>query len=520
MNEQLIHKIHLQFQPSKEDRTADIELLQKALHSAGYPAMIPYALLRRQYAVIRESGYNLTATLVHTNQWQVVRLEPGNTTHCCYLLAVDLGSTTVSMRLLDGLSNKVLSEETCRNGQRAYGEDILSRIFYTKDSPERRAELQQITAATLNGLVESVCCDAGISPDDCCAMAVAGNTTMIHFLLGLDAFCIFHAPFIPMVNHPGWINAQEIGVSIPGPVYCFPSTANYLGGDITSGLLSVDMPHQEGVSRGLDIGTPGEMVIGGRDVLIGGAGAAGPALEGGISRSGMRAREGAIDTVSIENGALTYTVIGGGKPLGICGSGIVDLLAQMLLAGWMDRQGTLQPNASSRIRQIDGIWAVVYADAEESGSDQALVFTQHDIQQFTDTKAAAHTMVAILLQESGIELSDVDRIYLAGAFGRHLNLESAITIGLYPDVPRDKFVQAGNSSLQGACDLLTGCFTVEDADCLPSQIYYLEFAMQPDFLSLMRAASFYPHTDLRLYPTVAKRLSSYRVPNDNSFPPE
>ena len=289
-------------------------------------------------------------------------------------------------------------------------------------------------------------------------------------------------------------------------MYCFPSTANYLGGDIISGLLSTELTHREETALFLDIGTNGEMVLGNRDYLIGGAGAAGPALEGGISKSGMRARAGAVDTVTISGGELTFTTIENAPARGICGSGIVDLLAQMLLAGWMDRRGNLQTEKSSRIRRFGEELGVAYAESWESETGEPLVFTQEDILQFTQTKAAAHTMVAVLLNTAGLSLEEVDRIYLAGAFGRHLNLESAITIGMYPDVPREKFVNVGNSSLEGACRLLTGAITPEEADRIAGQLYYLEFAMQETFVDEMRAASFYPHTNLQMYPTVASRL--------------
>ena len=289
-------------------------------------------------------------------------------------------------------------------------------------------------------------------------------------------------------------------------VYCFPSTANYLGGDIISGLLATGLTQREETSLFLDIGTNGEMVLGNREYLIGGAGAAGPALEGGISKSGIRARPGAVDSVTIADNQLMVTTIAGEKPKGICGSGIVDLLAQMLLAGWMNRQGVLQPEKSERIRFLDEQWAVVYADETESADGQPLYFTQEDIRQFTETKAAAHTMVAVLLNTAGLGLENVDRIYLAGAFGRHLNLESAITIGLYPDAPREKFRNVGNSSLEGACDLLCGRISPEEADRVAREIYYLEFAMQETFVEEMRAASFYPHTNLENYPTVAANL--------------
>ena len=487
------------------DAGDDAGRLRTALERAGLEAEIPWQLVRRYDALLRAD--RVTVTTVRTPRgWQAVRLEAGDTAVRCFAAAVDLGSTTVVMRLLDFASGCVLAEGSARNGQRAYGEDILSRIFYAKDSEARRQELQQVTADTINGLMDSLCREAGVPPEDCCVMALAGNTTMIHILLGLDTFCLFHTPFRPVLKSPGLVYGPSLGLRLDGPVYCLPAAANYLGGDVLGGVVACGMADGPETTLYMDIGTNGEMVLGSREYLIGGAGAAGPALEGGISRSGMRARDGAVDTVRIHGGTLTYTVIGGGRPKGICGSGIVDLLAQMLLSGWMDRRGTLQPEASPRICRADGEWAVAYADGTETADGVPLLFTQTDIRQFTETKAAAHTMAAVLLDTAGLTLDQVDRICLAGAFGRHLDLESAITIGLYPDAPREKFRVVGNGSLEGASRLLCGQITPEAVQRAADTLYYVEFAMQEKFVEEMRAARFYPHTDLRLYPTVAPRL--------------
>ncbi|MBQ2896496.1 MAG: DUF4445 domain-containing protein [Oscillospiraceae bacterium] len=484
-----------------------MDCLHAALLAEGYDVTLSYNQLMYWYELVREANYDLTATVLRdAGGWRLAALEAGKSAVPLYALAVDLGSTTVSMRLLNVESGDILAERTHRNAQRRYGDDILSRIFYTTYDPARRRELQEVTVGTLNRLAEEVCAAGGITPGQCCAMALAGNTAMIHFLLGLDTFCLFHTPFLPRIRRVGWIECAELGLVCGGYLYCFPATANYLGGDIISGLLSTGMTKRDEISLFVDIGTNGEMIIGNRHFLVGGAGAAGPALEAGISKSGMRARDGAVDSVRIEDGTLHFTTIGGDRARGICGSGIVDLLAEMLLAGWMDGKGYLNEAASERIRRIDGERVVVYADEGESESGEALYFSETDIRQFTDTKAAAHTMVELLLQSSGVPLENVDHIYLAGAFGRHMDLESTITIGMYPDAPREKFIQVGNSSLQGATDLLLGRFTAEEANKVAEEIFYLEFAMEENFLSLMQAACFYPYTDLAQYPSVAEKL--------------
>ena len=296
-----------------------------------------------------------------------------------------------------------------------------------------------------------------------------------------------------------------------GLIYCLPSSANYLGGDIISGILAAGMAEDSHISLYIDIGTNGEMVIGSSEFLVAGAGAAGPALEGGISRFGMRADTGAIDSVRITDGTLVVTVIGNGPAKGICGSGIVDLLAQLLLNGWMNLQGNLLMGSSDRIVLKDEEAAVVYAWGKDSETGEDLYFSQKDIDSFLDTKAAASTMVSCLLEETGISTEDIERIYTAGSFGRYLDLESAITIGLYPDLPRERFSCVGNGSLKGACSLLADRRLMNQISHILPNIHYIQFGMAEDFVTKMRAARFFPHTDLDCYPTVKRELQKRHI---------
>ena len=256
-----------------------------------------------------------------------------------------------------------------------------------------------------------------------------------------------------------------------------------------------------------DIGTNGELVIGNRDWMVAGAGAAGPALEGYISRFGMRAAPGAIDTVKIQGAVLTFTTIGDEKPVGICGSGIIDLLAQMRQNGWVDMAGNLDPAASRRIVYLpeEKEYAAVYATAEESATGTPLYFSQTDIAQYLDTKAAAYTMVDCLLETAGISAGDLSKIYLSGAFPAHSNLESAITIGIFPDLPRERYAVLKNSSLDGARLLLLDQSLLGEVKDLAENIYCVQFASIPDFLVRMQAAKFIPHTDLARFPSVQSK---------------
>lgn len=485
-------------EPGDGDNQGDLDRLLAALEPEYGRVRVPYEVLLRDLGVVRASGYRVTVTLTgEEDAWNLTRIQPGDRSRQHYGLACDLGSTTLAVQLVDLTRDAVVDTRTAVNPQVCRGADILSRIFYTREpghEPERRRELQSLAAGAIDGLIRELAEAHGVDLEDCPLLVVSGNTTMIHFLLGVDAFCVFAAPFAPAFNRAPAMDAIALGMKFPGRVYCFPSAANYLGGDIVSGMWAAGVVESDALTLFVDIGTNGEMAIGCRDFLIAGAGAAGPALEGGISQDGMRAAPGAVDTVRIEKGELRVTTIQGAPPRGICGSGIVDLLAQMRAAGWMNALGRLEEGASDRIvrrplphGEGDEL-AVIYAWTEEG---RPLAFTQSDILQFTDTKAAAHTMVACLLEAAGVDAAQVDRVCLAGAFGEHLNLESAIAIGLYPDLPRDRFVSAGNASLAGARRLLSHREGLKAVEGILRDVYYLEFAMQPNFLDLMGAARFY-----------------------------
>ncbi|NLA87053.1 MAG: ATP-binding protein, partial [Clostridiales bacterium] len=378
--------------------------------------------------------------------------------------------------------------------------------FYVKDNEEHLNELHSSTLETIRQLMQALEKASCIPASDCSIMVISGNTTMIHFLLGIDPWFVFHWPYTPAFNSCGFLYGNSLDLPFPGLIYCLPSVANYGGGDIVSGVLCSELYLRDELALYVDIGTNGEMVLGNKDFLLMAAGAAGPALEGGISKQGMQAKPGAVDSVIISGNVLTLTTIQNARPIGICGSGIVDLIAQMLLEGWIDMSGTFVPGKSERIVSRENEYAVLYARSDESGSGEELIFTQHDIFSFMDTKAAANTMIVYLLDAAGIEPGEVRRIYLAGAFGKYLNLESAITIGLYPDLPRERFVVLGNGSLLGASKLLLDASLYHTAEEIIEKIDYLSLGEMPDFLTKMYAAKFLPHTDLDLYPSVKEKL--------------
>ena len=506
-----IQKVYFAFPvPTEEEPTSDHRQLLEGLALQGFSEVtLPLHMLQKLYPLCRQAESGITVTLTYQEtHWMVTNLEAGDTRACCYGLAVDYGSTTIVMELVDLNSGAVLSRQREMSGQIAYGTDILSRITFTMESPDHMDMLQQATAETFHRLFDDILEDTGVDPRRLSAMVISGNTTMIHFLLKLNAWTVFASPFAPVTKNPGWFWGRELGMDFDGQIYIIPSASNYVGGDIVSGLLTLDLCRRPEPSLFFDIGTNGELVIGNNEWLLAGAGAAGPALEGYISRYGMQAKPGAIDTVTIHGENLTYTTIAGQKPEGICGSGIIDLLAQMRLNGWVNIAGQLNPGASSRIRFLEeeNQYAAVYAEAEEAESGEPLFFTQTDINQYLETKAAAFTMVECLLDSVGFTPEDLYHCYLSGAFSAHSNLESAITIGMFPDLPRDRYSAITNTSLEGARLLLLDYHLVEEANRLAEHTYCFQFASVPDFLIRMQAAKFIPHTDMTRFPTIRKRL--------------
>ena len=492
--------------PTEEVAVSDQRRIELALNSLGYEQVVfPLKVLRKLYPLCRDAGFDITATLVHREfDWVVTDVEAGVTTAQHYGLAVDYGSTTIVMQLVDMNSGVVIGEAAAVNGQVVYGTDILTRITYALEGSDHAGNLQRATTDTFRQLLDKLTDSTGIDVNRCPIMIVSGNTTMIHFLLGLNAWTVFASPYAPVTSAPGFFWGSELEMDFAGLLYVVPAASNYVGGDIISGLLVLDIHKQEQTNMFFDIGTNGELVIGNKDWMIAGAGAAGPALEGYISKFGMRAAPGAIDSVKIQGENLTFTTISKEKPVGICGSGIIDLLAQMRINGWINIAGVLEPEASKRIvyLQEEKEYAAVYAAAEESANGVPLYFSQTDINQYLDTKAAAYTMVDCILETAGVTAEDLSHLYLSGAFPAHSDLESAITIGIFPDLPREKYALLKNSSLEGARTMLLDHSRLAEAKELAEHIYCLQFASIPDFLVRMQAAKFIPHTDKEKFPSI------------------
>lgn len=500
----LTRKIYLELPaPGLENNQADVDRLRRALGGDYEGVSVPLELMRVIPSVCREAGWRVTATVGRDNcDWKLIDLEPGNRLHRHFGLAVDLGTTTVVAYLVDLQSGEIAGLAAGYNRQVDMGEDILTRIILGS-TPEGLAALQKAAVQTINSLVERLEKEGTVQRREIGVLTVGANPTMVHFLLGLDPSRICLAPYTPVVNNPGFLSAGALGLEInpQGIVYCLPGVGSYLGGDVVGGVLVSGMHRRSELTLFVDIGTNGEIVLGNRDWLAACAGAAGPALEGGVAKSGMRAEKGAVDRVKIDpdTGEVHYTTIGDAPPAGICGSGLVDCLAGLFLAGMIDRAGKFK----SKDRFV-----VVPAHKSATGRDIAV--TQTDLDNLLRTKGAVNAALELLLESVGAGLSEIERFYAAGAFGRHLDLESAVTIGLYPDLPRERMVLLGNSSGEGARLVLLSNQMRLEAEEIARKITYFELNASQEFMNKFAGSKFLPHTNLDYFPTVKAKLAALR----------
>lgn len=486
--------------PSMLNNQADVDRLRDTLAAAGIKATIPLELMHILPGLCRQGEWQVTATVGRSGEgWVLAGLEPGNTTARHYGLAVDVGTTTVVVYLVNLGTGEIVDVKADYNGQVAMGEDILTRIFLAQDQ-EGALGLRHAILDTINHLTSYLTSSNRIHKNEISACALGANSTMVHLMLGLEPDRICRAPYIPVVNNPGFLAAREVGLDILplAPVYFIPGVGSYVGGDVIAGVLVSDMVKSSDIALFVDIGTNGEMVLGNSEWLVACAGAAGPALEGGVAASGMRAEPGAIEWVRLDQntGRVEYRTIGGVKPRGICGSGLIDCLAEFLLAGIIDRSG--------RFKQGKKYYVLVPGVEAAEGKD--IVVTQQDINNLMRTKGAVNAALEVLLEGVGCGLGDIQRFYAAGAFGQYLHLESAITIGLYPDLPRDKMVRLGNSSGEGARQVLMSDQLRREAEEIARNITYFELNANDQFMQKFISSKFLPHTNLDYFPTVKARL--------------
>jgi uncharacterized 2Fe-2S/4Fe-4S cluster protein (DUF4445 family) len=467
------------------------------------------SLLRRIPELLRADDGRVTALVADEGDAvRLVDLLPGADPTAHLGAACDLGTTTVALHLVDLASGEILATRSAYNRQASQGADVITRIDYAR-KPGHLEELRQLALTTINGLLAQACEAAGRELGRIHCFTMAGNTTMVHLLLGLPPSHIREAPYVPVTNGPPTLTARDVGLlgHPEARVLFAPGVGSYVGGDISAGLLATRAARSdEGVFLFMDIGTNGEIALGTDDWMVTCACSAGPAFEGSGIRCGMRATEGAIERVSLspDGETVTYDVVGNGRPCGICGSGLVSLLGELLCRGIVDRGGHLLPESGcSRVVAAGATLGFLVEGSGNTASGADLVLTEPDIENLIRSKAAIYAGCDLLLEKVGLTWESVASVVIAGGFGRFLDVERAILLGLLPDLPLSRFHYVGNSSLAGAYLMLLSGEMRREVVRLAAGMTYVDLGSEPGYMDRYVGALFLPHTDLGRFPTVA-----------------
>jgi len=526
----IVRKFFLTIEPpSLSDNTTDFERLKRELAKQhgikNIVADLP--VLRKLAQTLRDSevegkGWQVTAVL-EMGTWvdedalpRLIDLRPGDHTKRTLAVAVDIGTTSNVVYLVDLVSGQFVDRAAAYNAQISCGEDVISRIIYAKKDGGLE-HLQRLVVQTINGLLHELAERNNVNLDEIYAMTVAGNTTMIHLFLALNPEFIRLEPYIPTVTHPLPVKASELGIHIcpEAAVDCLPGVGAYVGADITAGVLSSGMFQTEKLTLFIDVGTNGEIVLGNADWLISCACSAGPAFEGAGVHSGMRATVGAIEEVWIntETYEPTYRVIGEVPPRGICGSGLISLLAEMFITGIIDKSGHVNQSLNTpRIRVGEHGPEYVVAWAKETQHQKEdIVITEVDISNLIRAKGAIYAGFSVLTTSVGISLADVEEVLIGGAFGKYIDIEKAIQIGLLPDMPWERFKYLGNTSVLGAFTALLCRDMRHEVVEIAKKMTYLELSADNRFMEEFTSALFLPHTDTSAFPSVMRLLQNSKT---------
>jgi uncharacterized 2Fe-2S/4Fe-4S cluster protein (DUF4445 family) len=495
-------------EPSISDHISDIERLNRALSNLNLtPMTFSHSLTSMAGNVLRNTKWQVDLSYVDTSECtrRAVAISKAKKSKS-YGIAVDIGTTTVVVYLVDLHNGEVLDTGSAYNAQIRFGDDVITRIVHATEGGGLQ-ELRDAVTADINAIIAAMPERHGIQPADIAAAVITGNTVMSHIFWGLDTATIREEPYVPlMTRFPMW-KASSAGLDInpDAPVYTAPCVASYVGGDIVAGVLASGMNRKEETALFMDVGTNGEIAIGNNEWLMTAACSAGPCFEGSGIRCGMRATPGAIEAVRIDPDTLepAITVIGKCNPVGICGSGMIDAVSEMLLTGIIDQKGKLV-KGKSRVREgEDGLEYTLYEDRRHN---REIVLTAADLENIVRAKAAMYSGITTLLSSAGMDISAIKKVYIAGGFGNYLDIKKAIILGMLPDMPEERFAFLGNTSATGAYLCLVSDELRREAEEIASKMTYIELSASQIFMDEYVSALFLPHTDMNLFPTVAKLL--------------
>lgn len=492
--------------PTIHDNISDLERLKRSLEERDLIGIrFSHGLVSSISKVLREAEWKIT--LRYTDSHDAISISPAGMDGDRYGLAVDIGTTTVVIYLVNLTDGRLIDVGSTYNSQMRYGDDVITRIIYATESGGLD-ELRDSVVSDINDLLAPLIERHSISRKDIESVVITGNTTMTHIFWGLNPAHIREEPYIPTINFfPRWnAGTAKLKINPLSPIYTVPCVASYVGGDIAAGVLSSKLHRSPEIALFIDIGTNGEIVIGNNEWLMAAACSAGPCFEGSGIKHGMRATEGAIESIKIDPETFepVFNVIGNGQPMGICGSGMIDAISEMFLTGIIDQKGKfIREVKTGRIRNgVDGPEFLIFS---RDGRD--IVLTEVDIENILRAKAAIYAGVSLLLKEVGFGLDAIERVYIAGGFGNYLNVDRAIILGMLPDLPKDKFSFLGNASITGAYLCLLSKELRKEAGIIASKMTYLELSVSKRFMDEYISALFLPHTHMRLFPTVKKLLS-------------
>ena len=496
-------------EPTADDTMPDIERLQWAIQEAtgAEKAHVPYTVMVKLASTLRENNWSVC----------VKGRRDGETFRCVEICspddtaivgaAIDIGTTTVSMVLVDLESGKILAKGSSGNGQIRYGADVINRIIQSTKPGGKKLLQDAIVKETLNPILGNLCKSAGINAKSIVNLAIGANTTMNHLLVGVDADPVRMDPYIPSFFSWEGLKAGDLKlVANPlAPVIIAPNIGSYVGGDITAGTLATMMWDRDEMTLFIDLGTNGEIVFGNRDFLMSCACSAGPAFEGGDISCGMRATDGAIEAITIDKETLepTLTIVGeaGQKPVGICGSGIIDMIAELYRVKAINARGLFSRENRRILRDHHGMGRYVVAFPEESETGREVSINEVDIDNFIRAKGAIYSGIDTLLQSVDMTPDCIDRICVAGGIGSGINMKNAISIGMLPDVELEKYSYIGNSSLTGAYAMVVSNEANGKCHEVAANMTYLELSTYPGYMDSFVAACFIPHTDSGLFPS-------------------
>jgi uncharacterized 2Fe-2S/4Fe-4S cluster protein (DUF4445 family) len=503
-------------EPTAQDNLPDVSRLVsylKAKHDE-HRLLVEMPVIRKVPDVFRKDGFRVTATLarpVHEGRkTHIINIQPGDTTAQNYAIAMDIGTTTVYGQLIDLITGNVLAQFGEFNGQISYGEDVISRIVYA-EKPGGLDRLHSVVVKTMNSVIKKIIARAGIDSDEISTITIAGNTTMTQLLLKVNPRYMRRSPYVPASTLYPPVKAVSLGIELGDHVAAlvYPQISSYVGGDIVAGVMGSGIYRSEELTLYLDIGTNAEIVIGNKDWLACAACSAGPAFEGGGVKFGMRATKGAIEDFSIDPATFEpmNITIGNVRPKGICGSGLITMVATLFEAGVINNLGKFNRDLNTpRVRETDGVYEYVLAWARETQIDRDVVLTEPDIDNLIRAKGAIYSGCMTLLEEVGLNVHNLERIILAGGFGSFVDLEKSITIGLLPEIDIKKITFIGNGSLLGA---KMSCLTNrirKDVVEVTKKMTNFELSETSSYMDNYIAALFLPHTDMNNFPKVKERF--------------